>query len=715
MMRVLLVALALVAVGAFAEPIKFVRHKITGDKEFLKKQTELLQLYHHIHEPVHDPELHSISVTWTFQNTRACHGVNETALNIYADLMKTGRILPRGVPFAVYQPQQQFEAVTLFNLLYSITEYDKLYKTVVYLRDRINEGLFVYVLGVVTLNHPLTQGIVLPPIYEVFPSFFHTGEVMTAAQRFSAHGPRMLENYPNTYLWEDNFVIKWNETTWPYYYKNFLISYFTNDYQLNTAYYNHHVSNPFWLSSTSGPLSKYRRGEYFWYLHKQIMTRYYMERLSNGLGEIPDLDYNTVEQGYTSGLLYHNGIPFPSRPNHFSVDQPMFVDYMNRIKDVESRIRAAIDLGYVLGTNGERIDIRNVDSFDLFGRLIEANVDSPNPQFYHDFIGLWKTVLGNSLVPSQRYINGHVPLVVPSVLENYQTALRDPAFYMIWKRVMKLFNMWSSYLPRYKHEDLAVPSVKIEKVEVDKLVTYFENVFVNVSNHVYTTSEQTNIKTGDVKVLVQQAVLNHKPFEIRMHVKSNVAKNVVVRYFLAPKYDGNGVEIPLHLNTHNFFQLDQFTYELPAGECVIKRQSNENIYMVDGWRTFTQVYQRALDAYNGKRDFVLDGSEFFIGYPRRLLLPKGRVGGMPFVLMAYIHEYVAPKDPYGTGLNPKNVFGLGTGSRRMTNYPLGFPLDRPLGQWQVDNLENMHIQDVNIFHKPIPEMKYPFQLLSSRA
>lgn len=67
--------------------------------------------------------------------------------------------------------------------------------------------------------------------------------------------------------------------------------------------------------------------------------------------------------------------------------------------------------------------------------------------------------------------------------------------------------------------------------------------------------------TDDVKVLVQQAVLNHKPFEIRMTVKSNVAKNVVVKYFLAPKYDSKGVEIPLHLNTENFFQLDQFTYE----------------------------------------------------------------------------------------------------------------------------------------------------------
>lgn len=78
-----------------------------------------------------------------------------------------------------------------------------------------------------------------------------------------------------------------------------------------------------------------------------------------------------------------------------------------------------------------------------------------------------------------------MPLVVPSALEHYQTALRDPAFFMIWKRVLHLFTLWQEQLPPYKPEDLALPSVVIKSVETDKLVTYFEHTYVNVTNHLH--------------------------------------------------------------------------------------------------------------------------------------------------------------------------------------------------------------------------------------
>lgn len=65
----------------------------------------------------------------------------------------------------------------------------------------------------------------------------------------------------------------------------------------------------------------------------------------------------------------------------------------------------------------------------------------------------------------------------------------------------------------------------------------------------------------DTTVLVQRRQLNHKPFQIRVNVKSDVAKPVTVRFFLAPKYDSKGYEIPLHLNSENVYTLDEFKYE----------------------------------------------------------------------------------------------------------------------------------------------------------
>lgn len=53
---------------------------------------------------------------------------------------------------------------------------------------------------------------------------------------------------------------------------------------------------------------------------------------------------------------------------------------------------------------------------------------------------------------------------------------------MIMKHVLKIFSLWQSYLPPYKYEELAFPEVAIESVEVDKLVTYFEYNYLNVTN-----------------------------------------------------------------------------------------------------------------------------------------------------------------------------------------------------------------------------------------
>lgn len=74
---------------------------------------------------------------------------------------------------------------------------------------------------------------------------------------------------------------------------------------------------------------------------------------------------------------------------------------------------------------------------------------------------------------------------MPSALENYQTALRDPAFYILWKRVLSLLFAWQKQMPVYKKEELLLPSVVIEKVETDKMVTYFEQTYMNITNHLW--------------------------------------------------------------------------------------------------------------------------------------------------------------------------------------------------------------------------------------
>ncbi|XP_047992356.1 acidic juvenile hormone-suppressible protein 1-like [Leguminivora glycinivorella] len=706
MARLVLCAFALLVAGGSCDPLKKTWPQKPADPATLKRQVDLSTLFYHIHEPLHYEPLKTIASTWEIEKNIE-HYSNVTACKIYVDLMEYG-LLPRSVPFSMLDEHHQFEAETLFHVLFSAKHYDTFYKTAVYLRDRVNENLYVYVLTTAILHRHDTQGFVVPALYEIFPSYFFNGEVMTTAQRINTHGMHMIEHYPTTYIWNDNVVIRWNETVWPYFSVDSPVFYWTHDYALNTWYYNSQVAYPKWLGSETCPLVKDNRGEFFWYWHKQLLARYYMERLSNGLGEIPDLElHGIVEEGYTPGLLYHNGIPFPVRPNHFHLHQEHFIHETKAIYDMERRIRDAIDAGYYINNLGEHVSLRNPECIDVLGRLIEANADSPNTGYYQDFITLWKELLGNSIVHEHAYHQTTVPLVLPSALEQYQTALRDPAFYMIWKRVLNLFDLWHQQLPLYKPEELAFPAVTIHKVETDKLVTYFEHTYVNVTNHLHMNDFERKVVVDDVSVLVQVPRLNHKVFQVRVNVKSEVAKTVLVKFFLAPKYDSHGYEIPLHLNTENFFQIDQFTYDLPVGEHVIKRDSSQNTWTIEDWTSAHEVYEKAENALHGKGQFILSQSQKIEGYPDRLLLPKGRIGGMPFVLLTYISEYHAPKVQQGTGFDHVVSPGFGSGARRMSDEPIGFPVNRPLHHWQIEHLHNIMLQDVLIHHKPTPEVYVP--------
>ncbi|CAG9111348.1 unnamed protein product [Plutella xylostella] len=708
MARLVLCVLALAASG-LADPAHKVLPQKQADNALLQKQLDLSTLFYHVHEPLHVPELVAIADSWDVEKN-IDHYSNITAVKVFGELYEYG-LLYRNMPFHVLDRYHGFEAQTLYNVLWSAKDYDTFYKTAVWFRQHVNEYLFVYVYSTAILHRPDTQGVVIPPIYEIFPEFFTNSEVLTTAQRVNVHGLRMVEHYPTTYVWENNVVVKENMTIWPYYYNDEVkVNYFTWDQGLNAFYYNWHLAYPKWLGGDVTPLVKDRRGEWFWYIHKQLLTRYYMERLSNGLGEIPELSWSApIKTGIWSGLQYYKGIFFPTRPNNFVLNQDYFVNEIIRIQDFERRVREAIDLGYVINNVGEHINIHTPEAIDILGRVIECNVDSPNSKFYGDFITLWKGLLGNSLEHTEynQLYHGHIPEILPSVLEHYQTALRDPAFYLIWKRVLNIFKMWQESLPMYKLEELAYPTVSIKNVEVDKLVTYFENTYMNITNQLHMTEHEAKRFEDDVSVLVQRPRLNHKVFQVRVKVNSEAAKTVVVRFFLAPKYDSLGNEIPLKENWENFFQLDQFTYDLVQGENVIKRDSTQNLWTVDDWTTAHEFYAKSESALHGKGSVIVDQSQRFDGYPQRLLLPKGRVGGMPFVFVVYISEYRAPKVPFGQGFDPAMSLGFGSGARFLTDDPLGFPLNKPVYDWQIQHLKNFWVQDVTIYHKHTPEIYLP--------
>lgn len=150
--------------------------------------------------------------------------------------------------------------------------------------------------------------------------------------------------------------------------------------------------------------------------------------------------------------------------------------------------------------------------------------------------------------------------------------------------------------------------------------------------------------------------MNYKPFSIKMKVKSEDAKKVMVKFFLAPKYDSMGLEIPLQRNTENFFLMEQFPYDceyhfrsscphvlwrynyvnipiryvwintcnsffllvtVPAGESVIVRNSSDFVFAFKKTMTTWEIAEEVLSG-NWK-----PYSSSMSVFPDHLMLPKG--------------------------------------------------------------------------------------------
>lgn len=93
------------------------------------------------------------------------------------------------------------------------------------------------------------------------------------------------------------------------------LSYFTEDVGLNAYYSAINHEFPVFMNSEKYNLPKGIRGEAYLYVFKQTLVRYYMERLSNGMGEVSYVDLNRpIATGYYPTMHHQNGLPFPQRP-----------------------------------------------------------------------------------------------------------------------------------------------------------------------------------------------------------------------------------------------------------------------------------------------------------------------------------------------------------------------------------------------------------------
>lgn len=254
------------------------------------------------------------------------------------------------------------------------------------------------------------------------------------------------------------------------------------------------------------------------------------------------------------------------------------------------------------------IHLNTDQGLELLGNLIEANSDSVNNKYYGDILKFARHLLGYSWQPLDS------AKLVPSALEHYETSMRDPAFYQLLKKMFLKFErlMFRHFKP-YSEKDLVFPGVKVTKVEVDSLLTYDDYFYSDLSNAVYYGNDEKPF----FHIRVRQSKLNHKPFNVKIHINSDKEQKVSVKLYLAPKYDEWGRELNLTENRRNMMELDCRTSQLKSGENKISLRSKDFRWYVDDRMSMRDLYKSVNTAIEQKQPLSIDGRQNYFFLPSR--------------------------------------------------------------------------------------------------
>ncbi|CAD7085090.1 unnamed protein product [Hermetia illucens] len=674
-----------------------------AETEFLEKQQFVFDILQHVHQNVVLLPKYKDGKDFDIQNYYDHYNHVELVKEFYE--WHTKSPVPVGEIFTLFNEHHVEYAKRLVYAFVLAKDWDTFYKTVVWARWHVNKEVFVYALSIAVIHRTDLQGLVLPAIYEIFPYYFFNSETIQKAQHYKMQGFDGVKKVEGVY----NVVIPSNYSgVHGQVNDENLVSYFTEDIGLNAFYQYYNLDYPYWTSgAVKGDFVKDRHGEFYFSVHQQLLARYYMERLSNSLTDIEEFNFNTETfPGYFSGLRYYSGVHFPDRENGYGFYHSGNFYNIDLVTLYSHRIYDVIDYNFALLPDGKHFELKDVKvALETLGNIVQGNKDSVNPQLYGSMDHILRDII------NEGFPAGHHGEDVPGVMYHYSTSIRDPAFFHMYKFILRFYWRYLDRLPSYTKSELQFDGVKITGVEMDKLVTFFDKFYADITNAVdvepYDVSKGTELyKFGrtasydghDFVIKARQQRLNHLPFTFKLSVSSTKPQKAVVKVMIGPKYDVYGKKIDINVNRKNFFELDYFLVDLVEGENVITRSSTDYSWYVNDRTTYYELYKKLFQAVNSHEKFPLDMSEAHCGFPSRLMLPKGKKGGMPFQFFFYVAPYHEPALKQFSGFDPAISCGIGSGSRYLDDTTLLYPLDRVIDvkNWYVDN---MYYFDTMIFHK----------------
>ncbi|XP_014272953.1 hexamerin [Halyomorpha halys] len=607
-------------------------------------------------------------------------------------------LLPKHGVFSMYCHHTKADAIRLFDLFYFAKDFETFIKVAGWAKHHIHAGMFSYAYILALTHRSDTQNFLIPPQYEIFPNFFVPSDTLHEVYDAKMEGLREGKFTYNNTGYEYNYHtamfggLMSSENRG---YGDFRISYFREDVGLNNYLSEVTFRNPQWMSSEkyNTPWLK-RRGENYYQILQQLFARYSQERTAHGLPNAGHLVWDQpIRVGYNPRVTFMNGQPMYNRPDGLIPEQ-FNRRAVVRAQTLERRILDAIDNGFLWeASNKSLIPLNNEDGFDLLGKIVFGTADRPSKNFFQSpyYAALEALSFISSTASDRSYVG--------NALSSPITASRDPVYFNYLARMITMFFQHYKRLQApYSHGELGFNGVSVQKVEVDKLMTYFDMFDYEITNGVPVpkASDYT-----DFRYYARQYRLNHKPYHYNVTVNSEHAVDGIVRVFLGHKYDADEHLLTVNQARMTFVEIDRFIVKLAAGVNLIERSSKESPIFTSDRDGFRNLYTSVNNAINQKTPFYI--SEYgHCGLPERLQLPMGWRGGRHVQLAVAINSYDRNSAQPGN-----NNFDIACGGAALYDgRPLGFPFDRPLAHDDF-HLPNIYFKDVTIDHREQTEVNRP--------
>ncbi|XP_017008584.2 larval serum protein 1 beta chain [Drosophila takahashii] len=627
-----------------------------GNRYFLEKQRFLLEILHHVHEPLMNQQWRLLGAQLVTDKEQYVV-YNDHMIEFYK-AFNSGRLLHRNEYYNPLYADHYQQTLGLFHFFYNSRDWYTLWQNICWARVHLNPGVFVQALTQVIFKREDYQALVMPKVYELWPETYHDDKTLRKARNFNFANWIKYENlsdikeiHPqkieplslegglrNSIEWfqamADVNILRMKQQK-----RENKLQHLLEDIGWQSYWYNLNVG----IALTEEKSDELQ--EWCYYQLSQVLARYKLELYGQ------KLSYKRLRPAGNKRKQKRRLQEKSSKTTQMIIES---------LKELEAKVGDAIAFRSFPLSNGTYINLEKDNNW-LIG-LAEL--------FPYDWTKL--TVK---------------EIIQPEDLMDTRTSLRSDNFYYYAERVLQSYR-WYRQVFQPSTQKIFIPSdLRIDDLQISPLITYDQPVDVDLSNilhakHFYLAGQFV----WPFTLQQRQIRLQHKDFNYNLQVSSNKTQSTIFRIFLTTPVKGS-------IQREPFYQLDSFLTVIYPGINRITRKSKEFRGLIGDHISYTELHQFVKLAEREKYDFPLNISTPNCGFPRRLILPRGGTKNplkMRLLIVATVYDFKARQ---GNELNCDFTKGIS----RWDELPLDYPFERIL----EDDTQAVEISADHLYWKDV--------------